>query len=90
MPVPRASQVVRGHAPAHRIAPAQQRGGDDIDIPAAGAGPARRAPCGSARAARLSMPSVAPTWADTPFPLLPSNSASLLEGRSPPPYPALR
>ena len=90
MQAPRASQEVRGHAPAHRIAPAQQQGGDEIDIPAAGAGPARRAPCGSARAARLSMPSVAPTWADTPFPLLPSNSASLLEGRSPPPYPALR
>ena len=67
MQAPRASQEVRGH----RIAPAQQQGGDEIDIPAAGAGPARRAPCGSARAARLSMPSVAPTWADTPFPLLP-------------------
>ena len=57
------------------------RTGDEIDIPAAGAGPARRAPCGSARAAPLSMPSVAPTWADTPFPLLPSDAGWMGEGQ---------
>ena len=82
MQAPRASQEVRGHAPAHRIAPAQQQSGDEIDIPAAGAGPARRAPCGSARAARLSMPSVAPTWADTPFPLLPSDTGCCSMGEA--------
>ena len=78
MQAPRASQEVRGH----RMAPAQQQGGDEIDIPAAGAGPARRAPCGSARAARLSMPSVAPTWADTPFPLLPDTGCCSGEAHS--------